>query len=157
MECVGRKIVSCIEEKSNRNEDVNFSFFANEGLLSLLLPSLCLYYLSRAGQLEARHCVVRHMTPYLFTTRKTNYMQSAIWEMGLEFTAPSETLEQLGAPGGSCTNISGLNDFGNVEDDEANEMTGVRETKMGAATGTFNSLKLSFNSSHVLSKGKRKL
>ena len=152
LEQLGEKIVSTINEKAAQENDVNFSFFARDGLLGLLCPSLALYYLSRAGQILARQQAIWKLMPYVFTTSKVKYMQTLVFMMHVESTAPAEIMQQLYAEGGTITNITGQNDFGNVEDDEANEMTGVRNTKMGAAQGTFESLSTSFKSSHVLSK-----
>ena len=77
--------------------------------------------------------------------------------MELELTVPEEILEKLYGPGGSCTNITSTNVFGNVEDGKANEMTGVKVTKQGAAEGAYESLNVSFYSSHVLARARRKL
>ena len=157
LEALGEKIVTTIEEKSAMLGDVNFSFFARDGLLNLLNPSLCLYYLTRAAQIQVRQQAIWHMMPYAFTTRKTNYMQTLVTMMHLEMTTPIDVLDKLYAKNGLCTNILGTHEFRNLDDDEASEMTGVRDTKMGAAYGTFASLSERFSSSHVLARGRRKI
>ncbi len=53
-------------------------------------------------------------------------------------------------------NINGRDEHGNVEDDEAQEMTSVRQTKLGATSGTKEALLKSFHSSAVLGGSVRK-
>ena len=95
--------------------------------------------------------------PYVFTTSKVKYMHTLVAMMQVETTAPKDIMSKIYSEGGCITNITGRNEFGNIEDDEANEMTGVRETKLGAAQGTFESLSQSFRSAHVLSKAVRRM
>ena len=47
LENLGEKIISAIEAKAAYDNDANFTFFARDGLLGLLCPSLALYYRGR--------------------------------------------------------------------------------------------------------------
>ncbi len=130
--------------KASEVGNVNFTFFTTEVMLGLLGPSLCMYYSSRAGQIQARQSVVKHYSPYLFTTTKTAYQQSSVCQLEFDLTAPEDALKIIYGEGGSCTNLTGESEFGNVENDEALEMAGVKLTKAGATTATFRSLRSSF-------------
>ena len=131
MEELGTKILGAILARASALDDINFTFFAREALNGTLLPYLSTYYYGREGHVCARQAGIRHFFPLVFTTRKTTYMSSLVWQMELAEKVPNDILECIMSPGGCTTNITGTNPHGNLDDDEANEMTGVRDTKSG--------------------------
>lgn len=152
MEEVGLRLWRIVDDVASDVGNMNFAYVTN-ALRDLLLPSISLYYLSRASQLGARQAVINHFVPYLFITGKVNYMQASRFELHFAYTAPFDILEQLQNPGSSTTNLLGVNPHGNVEDDEAQEMSGVKGAKQAAFSGTAEALRVGVFTSAQLSRG----
>ncbi len=85
---IGVRMFDEIEKQSCTAEDPNFAFFGRELLLMLLCPVVGMYYVSGADQLRIRQGIIRQFSPYIFTTRKTVYMQNSICQMQVDGMLP---------------------------------------------------------------------
>lgn len=141
MESLGRELWRQIDETASEAEALYFTYLRT-CLADLLNPSLGMYYLSRSGQTSPRQAICRHFLPFLFNSKKKNYMAAARWELEFDLSCPQELMDQLMARGGSTTTILGIKERSNVEDDECQETMGVKSTKQTPSAGIENSLRV---------------
>ncbi|CAN8073004.1 unnamed protein product [Agarophyton chilense] len=140
----GHKILEALEKKAAPHGENNFRHFALDLYIGVLVPCLICRYLSRAGKVERRTAMVEELAPALFCPGKMNYYKVLLYYFRELECVPPPVREAMLQVDIATSNFSGMNSFGNIEQNEALEQVEVLSTTQNARCKSRESLKKSF-------------
>lgn len=78
---LGKVVLEAVHQRASKHGQHQFRHFALDLVMNTLIPCIMCFHLSRAGQIESKTSLVKHLTPALFGTGKTIYHKGMLYSL----------------------------------------------------------------------------